>query len=125
MVLEFLICTSLLFTQTLIFVVCFRIHYCTQLRFSLLYSYLDLGLYHFFVMAEIENGDKSQTKVELQSVHSAYRWNGKKYLKWSQLIKIILKGKSKVNHLHDEPPGVDDTTFRTWDEEDSMIMTWL
>jgi len=40
--------------------------------------------------------NKSQNARELQNVYSVYWLNGKKYIKWSQLIKIILKGKGKV-----------------------------
>ena len=81
-------------------------------------------------MAEIvnptlETGDKPQTNGELQNVHSAYRLNGKNYLKWSQLIKTILKGKGKVSHLTDNIPDETDPKFKSWDEEDSMIMAWL
>nr|KYP68253.1 hypothetical protein KK1_021873 [Cajanus cajan] len=41
-----------------------------------------------------EIGDNNfQTHGELQSLHTAYRLNGKNYLKWSQLVRTILKGK--------------------------------
>lgn len=81
-------------------------------------------------MAEIvnpilETGDKSQTAGELQNVHSAYRLTGKNYLKWSQLIRTILKGKGKISHLTDAAPDENDAKFKSWDEEDSMIMAWL
>ena len=81
-------------------------------------------------MAEIvnptlETGDKPQTNGELQNVHSAYRLNGKNYLKWSQLIKTILKGKGKVSYLTDNIHDETDPKFKSWDEEDSMIMAWL
>src|ERR1051325_8110591 len=81
-------------------------------------------------MAEIvnptlETGDKPQTNGELQNVHSAYRLNGKNDLKWSQLIKTILKGKGKVSHFTDNIPDETDPKFKSWDEEDSMIMVWL
>ncbi|XP_068479886.1 uncharacterized protein [Phaseolus vulgaris] len=78
-------------------------------------------------ITEIVNpiGDRSQTAGELQNVHSAYRLNGKNYLKWSQLIRTILKGKGKVSHLTDIAPDEQDAKFKSWDEEDSMIMAWL
>ncbi|XP_068492253.1 uncharacterized protein [Phaseolus vulgaris] len=78
-------------------------------------------------ITEIVNpiGDRSQIAGELQNVHSAYRLNGKNYLKWSQLIRTILKGKGKVSHLTDIVPDEQDAKFKSWDEEDSMIMAWL
>jgi len=76
-------------------------------------------------MDEIENGDKPHARGELQSAHSVDRLNGKNYLKCSQLIKTILRGKDKASRLHDEPRVTNDPAFRTWDEEDPMIMAWL
>ncbi|KAJ1395298.1 gag-polypeptide of LTR copia-type [Sesbania bispinosa] len=81
-------------------------------------------------MAEIvhptpETEDKSLTAGELQNIHSAYRLNGKNYLKWSQLIRTILKGKGKGSHLTNNAPDEKDAKFKSWDEEDSMIMAWL
>ena len=81
-------------------------------------------------MAEIvdpilETGDRSQTAGELQNVHSAYRLNGKNFLKWSQLIRTILKGKGKVSHLTDSAPDETDPKFKSWEEKDSIIMAWL
>jgi hypothetical protein len=51
--------------------------------------------------------------------------NGRNYLKWSQIVKTFLKGKGKINHLMDNPPSPEDPKFTLWDEEDSMIMSWL
>ncbi|KAJ1401796.1 Retrotransposon gag domain [Sesbania bispinosa] len=81
-------------------------------------------------MAEIvhptpETEDKSLTAGELQNIHSAYRLNGKNYLKWSQLIRTILKGKGKGSHLTNNAPDEKDAKFKSWDEEDSMIIAWL
>ncbi|RVX06582.1 Retrovirus-related Pol polyprotein from transposon TNT 1-94 [Vitis vinifera] len=36
---------------------------------------------------------------ELQNIQAAYRLNGKNYLKWSQLVRTVLKGKGKISHL--------------------------
>ncbi|XP_052732974.1 uncharacterized protein LOC128196357 [Vigna angularis] len=76
-------------------------------------------------MAEVvnlETGDRIQTAGELQNIHSAYRLDGKNYLKWSQIIRTILKGKGKISHLTGNEM---DPKFKSWDEEDSMIMAWL
>ena len=49
----------------------------------------------------------------------------KKYLKWSQLVRIVLKGKGKISHLMGSRLKPGDRRFEVWDEEDSMIMAWL
>ena len=68
---------------------------------------------------------RSQQRRELQSIHAAYRLNGRNYLKWSQLIRTILKGKGKISHIMGTGPDRQDPLFGVWDEEDSMIMAWL
>ncbi|KAJ1375255.1 Retrotransposon gag domain [Sesbania bispinosa] len=64
---------------------------------------------------------QSQQPGELQNIHSAYRLNGRNYLKWAQLVRIVLKGKGKLSHLTESGPKQEDPKFTTWDEEDSMI----
>lgn len=66
-----------------------------------------------------------KTQEELQNINTAYRLNGKNYLKWSQLVGRTLKGKGKANHLTGDAPKEGDPKFTKWDEEDSMIMAWL
>jgi hypothetical protein len=62
---------------------------------------------------------------DLQNIQPAYRLNGKNYLKWSQLVRTFLKGRGKLSHLLGTGPSKDDPKFATWDEEDSMVMSWL
>lgn len=62
---------------------------------------------------------------ELQSIQPAYRSMGKKKLKWSQLVRIVLKGKGKLSYLMGADPKKGDLQFAAWDEEDSIIMAWL
>ena len=62
---------------------------------------------------------------QLQNIQVAYRLNGKNYLKWSQLVRTMLKGKRKISHLMGTRPKLGDPHFEAWDEEDSMIMAWL
>ena len=66
-----------------------------------------------------------QQPEELQSIHAAYRLDGKNYLKWSQLIRTVLKGKGKISHLMGTGRNLGDPKFEAWEEEDSMIMAWL
>ncbi|XP_022768068.1 UDP-sugar pyrophosphorylase-like isoform X4 [Durio zibethinus] len=67
----------------------------------------------------------SQTTGELQNIQAAYRLNGKNYLKWFQLVQTFLKGKGKLSHLLGTGPEKGDPKFEAWDEEDSMVMSWL
>ena len=62
---------------------------------------------------------QSQQSGELQNIQAAYRLDGKNYLKWSQLVRTVLKGKGKISHLMGT--GLK-PRFEVCDEEDSMIM---
>ena len=68
---------------------------------------------------------QSQQPGELQNIQAAYRLDGRNYLKWSQLVLTVLKGKGKISHLMGTRPKPGDPRFEAWDEEDSMIMAWL
>ena len=43
----------------------------------------------------------------------------------AQVVRTLLKGKGKLNHLIGPVPSEDDPKFIAWDEEDSMIMSCL
>ncbi|XP_052206803.1 LOW QUALITY PROTEIN: 1-phosphatidylinositol-3-phosphate 5-kinase FAB1B-like [Diospyros lotus] len=62
---------------------------------------------------------------ELPIVHPSYRLDGKNYLQWAQLVKTLLKGRGKGNHLTGNPPMETDSTYIAWDIDDSRIMSWL
>ncbi|EXB36816.1 hypothetical protein L484_007878 [Morus notabilis] len=68
---------------------------------------------------------KPQQVGKLQNIQAAYRLEGKNFLKWSQLVRAVLKGKGKISHLLGTVPKPEDPRFEAWDEEDSMIMAWL
>ena len=51
--------------------------------------------------------------------------NGKNYLQWSQVVKMFLKRRGKISHLLGTGQEQSDSKFQIWDEEDSMIMSWL
>jgi hypothetical protein len=73
---------------------------------------------------ETETGN-SKSQSELPNFPSTYKLHAKNYLKWSQLVKTLLKGKGKAEHLTEEPPEETDPKFKKWDTEDSAIMGWL
>ena len=52
-------------------------------------------------------------------------WMEKNYLKWSQLVRTVLKGKGKISHLMGTRLKLGDPHFEVWDEEDSIILAWL
>ena len=72
--------------------------------------------------AQSEEIVQSQQPRELQNIQAAYKLDGKNYLKWSQLVRIVLKRKGKISHLMGTKPKLGDPCFEVWDEEDSMIM---
>ncbi|KAL5545583.1 hypothetical protein UlMin_005270 [Ulmus minor] len=74
---------------------------------------------------QVEYAPANQGSNELQNIQTAYRLTGKNYLKWSQLVRTFLKGKGKLSHLIGIGPQKDETGFKAWDEEDSMVMSWL
>ena len=62
---------------------------------------------------------------EYQNLQTSFRPKGQNYLVWSQLVKTFLKWKGKLSHLVGLVPSPKDPRFATWDEEDSMLMSWL
>ena len=73
-----------------------------------------------------ENTTKeTQTAGEFQNLQSSNKLNGRNYLKWSHIVKTFLKGKEKICHLMNNPPSPEDPKFTPWDEEDSVIMSWI
>ncbi|KAG8488224.1 hypothetical protein CXB51_018059 [Gossypium anomalum] len=69
--------------------------------------------------------NNSNPMSEFQNIQVAYRLNGKNYLKWSQLVRTFLKGRGKLSHLLRTGPKEGDPKFDAWDEQDSMVMSWL
>ncbi|RDY04923.1 hypothetical protein CR513_11295, partial [Mucuna pruriens] len=47
------------------------------------------------------------------------------YLQWTQYIRTTLKWCKKLSHIEGNNPPRDDPKFEAWDDEDSLIMTWL
>ena len=76
--------------------------------------------------SKLSEDSNSVKKIgDLQNVRASYRLNGKNYLKWSQFIRTYLKGKGRLDHLLGTGLAKEDSVFEAWDEEDSMIMSWL
>ncbi|RDY07540.1 hypothetical protein CR513_08337, partial [Mucuna pruriens] len=60
-----------------------------------------------------------------------FRLRGCKYLNISlgdgeyHILSTILKRHKKLSHIEGSGPPRDDTKFEVWDDENSLIMTWL
>ena len=65
------------------------------------------------------------THGDLSNVPSTYKLNGTNFLCWSQFVRTFLKGRGKLSHLLGTGPKPGDPTFDAWDEEDSLVMSWL
>ncbi|KAJ1417838.1 hypothetical protein SESBI_16299 [Sesbania bispinosa] len=42
-----------------------------------------------------------------------------------RLVRTTLKGRKKLSHIEGKAPGKNDPQFEAWDDEGSLIMTWL
>ncbi|RDX95270.1 hypothetical protein CR513_22234, partial [Mucuna pruriens] len=62
---------------------------------------------------------------ELPKLVSSYRLDGRNYLQWTQYICTTLKGRKKLSHIEGNDPPRDDPKLEAWDDDDSLIMTWL
>jgi len=71
------------------------------------------------------NNTTSLSSNDLPMLQSSYRLNGNNYLQWAQLVRATLKGRKKLSHLEGNPPAKTDSKYEDWDDEDSLIMTWL
>lgn len=63
--------------------------------------------------------------MKFQAIQAVYCLNAKNYLNWLQLLRMILKEKWKISHILGTGSKLGDPQFDVYDEEDSMIMTWL
>ncbi|KAJ1386917.1 Retrotransposon gag domain [Sesbania bispinosa] len=73
-----------------------------------------------------EEGRKTQQPLaDLPILQGSYRLDGRNYLQWAQLVRTTLKGRKKLSHIEGKAPGKNDPQFEAWDDEDSLIMTWL
>ncbi|KAL5840806.1 hypothetical protein ACOSQ4_013414 [Xanthoceras sorbifolium] len=55
------------------------------------------------------------------------RLNGDNFLRWSQSVRMYIRGREKIGYLTGETkkPNPKDPAYATWDVENSMGMTWL
>ncbi|RVW39021.1 hypothetical protein CK203_089160 [Vitis vinifera] len=70
----------------------------------------------------------SPTTSESHSVQiTTIRLNGDNFLRWSQSVRMYIRGREKMGYLTGEKkaPTVVDPNYAIWDAENSMVMTWL
>ncbi|RVW65751.1 hypothetical protein CK203_057721 [Vitis vinifera] len=70
----------------------------------------------------------SNTTSESHSVQiTTICLNGDNFLRWSQSVRIYIRGRGKMGYLTGEKKAsiVDDLNYAIWDVENSMVMTWL
>uniref|UniRef100_A0A2N9I543 Retrovirus-related Pol polyprotein from transposon RE1 n=1 Tax=Fagus sylvatica TaxID=28930 RepID=A0A2N9I543_FAGSY len=70
------------------------------------------------------NGTNSEShSVQITTI----RLNGDNFLRWSQSVRMYIRGRGKMGYLTGEKtaPAEADPTYATWDAENSMVMTWL
>jgi len=84
-----------------------------------------IGEFNCHIIEEIPTVPGVLPSGELQQINVAYRLNGKNDLKWSQLIRTIIKGRRKISHILGTRLKKGDPTYAAWDEEGSMIIAWL
>lgn len=55
------------------------------------------------------------------------RLNGTNYLRWSQSVRMYLRGRGKIGYITGDKkqPDKAGADYDTWDAENSMVMTWL
>jgi len=75
--------------------------------------------------------DASRPHVPAHDSHSVQittiRLNGENFLRWSQSVRMYIRGRGKIGYLTGEKkePALEDPSHPTWDAENSMVMTWL
>ena len=53
--------------------------------------------------------------------------NGKNYLQWSHSASMVIHSKGKISYLDGliPKPPTSDSSYQTWDTQNSMVMAWL
>lgn len=81
-------------------------------------------------MADLTKNIPATHKTDLVNIQPAYKFTGKNYLTWSQVVKTYLKGKGKFHHLTStsSPSDIEASSLTNtaeWEAADSMVMSWL
>ncbi|XP_074364949.1 uncharacterized protein LOC141705998 [Apium graveolens] len=80
------------------------------------------------IVQTITKTNTHQPHVESYPVQiTSIRLNGDNFVRWSQSVRMYIRGRGKIGYLTGETkkPASTDLTYSTWDAENSMVMTWL
>lgn len=72
--------------------------------------------------------DPIMTNADSHSVQiTTIRLNGDNFLRWSQAVRMYIKGRGMMGYLTGETkaPPETDPAYATWDAGNSMVMMWL
>ena len=58
---------------------------------------------------------------------TTHKLNGRNYLPWSQSVMLFIRGKGKADFITGEAvkPEVTDGSYKTWEIDNSKVMSWL
>ncbi|XP_073138299.1 uncharacterized protein [Henckelia pumila] len=56
-----------------------------------------------------------------------HKLNGKNYLEWAQLVRLVIDGKDKLGFVNGEvkAPAATDPKYKLWRSENSLVTAWL
>ena len=69
---------------------------------------------------------RSPTEIHPVQI-TTIRLNGENFLRWSQSVRMYIRGRGKIGYLTGDAkrPDAKDPAYAVWDAENSMVMTWL
>lgn len=58
---------------------------------------------------------------------TTHKLEGKNYLEWAQSVKIVICGRGKLGYITGDlpTPSLDDSTYKVWQAENSIVLAWL
>ncbi|XP_071920664.1 uncharacterized protein [Coffea arabica] len=80
-----------------------------------------------WIMASLTGKIATQKPPACRMQITTIRLNGDNFLRWSQAVRMYIRGHGKMGYLTGETkaPICTDLAYATWDAENSMVMTWL
>ncbi|GMI67509.1 hypothetical protein HRI_000420200 [Hibiscus trionum] len=69
----------------------------------------------------------SQGDLKSSLIITNHRLDGKNFLQWSQSVLMVLRGRGKIGYINGEipRPASTDSSYATWELNNSMVMAWL
>ncbi|KAH6773521.1 hypothetical protein C2S51_011925 [Perilla frutescens var. frutescens] len=66
-----------------------------------------------------------QNNNTTESLSIGFKLNGDNYPLWAILMRKAIGGRGKSSYLTKEPPATTESTYKTWEQEDQCVFTWL